>query len=60
VRWGVSWPRQELSPMAVAMSRVTRHLGFGVTYSTTFTHPYFLERLFNSLDHVTGGASRST
>jgi FMN-dependent oxidoreductase (nitrilotriacetate monooxygenase family) len=55
VRWGVSWPRQDLAPMAVAMSRVTKHLGFGVTYSTTFTHPYFLARLFNSLDHVTGG-----
>jgi FMN-dependent oxidoreductase (nitrilotriacetate monooxygenase family) len=55
VRWGVSWPRQDLSPMAVAMSRVTRRLGFGITYSTTFTHPYFLARLFNSLDHVTGG-----
>jgi len=55
VRWGVSWPRQDLAPMAVAMSRVTRHLGFGVTYSTTFMHPYYLARLFNSLDHVTGG-----
>jgi FMN-dependent oxidoreductase (nitrilotriacetate monooxygenase family) len=55
VRWGVSWPRQDLSPMAVAMSRVTKHLGFGVTYSTTFMHPYYLARLFNSLDHVTGG-----
>jgi alkanesulfonate monooxygenase SsuD/methylene tetrahydromethanopterin reductase-like flavin-dependent oxidoreductase (luciferase family) len=37
------------------MSRVTKHLGFGVTYSTTFMHPYYLARLFNSLDHVTGG-----
>jgi len=55
VRWGVSWPRQDLSPYAVAMSRVTKHLGFGITYSTTFTHPYFLARHFNSLDHVTGG-----
>jgi FMN-dependent oxidoreductase (nitrilotriacetate monooxygenase family) len=55
VRWGISWPRQDLAPMAVAMSRVTRHLGFGVTYSTTFMHPYYLARLFNSLDHVTGG-----
>jgi FMN-dependent oxidoreductase (nitrilotriacetate monooxygenase family) len=55
VRWGVSWPRQDLSPYAVAMSRVTNHLGFGITYSTTFTHPYFLARHFNSLDHVTGG-----
>ncbi len=55
VRWGISWPRQDLSPMSVAMSRVTKHLGFGITYSTTFTHPYFLARHFNSLDHVTGG-----
>jgi FMN-dependent oxidoreductase (nitrilotriacetate monooxygenase family) len=55
VRWGISWPRQDLAPMAVAMSRVTKHLGFGVTYSTTFMHPYYLARLFNSLDHVTGG-----
>jgi FMN-dependent oxidoreductase (nitrilotriacetate monooxygenase family) len=55
VRWGVSWPRQDLAPLAVAMSRVTRHLAFGITYSTTFMHPYYLARLFNSLDHVTGG-----
>ena len=55
VRWGVSWPRQDLAPLSVAMARATRHLGFGVTYSTTFMHPYYLARLFNSLDHVTGG-----
>src|SRR5258707_3918048 len=55
VRWGISWPRQDLAPLAVAMSRVTQHLGFGITYSTTFMHPYCLARLFNSLDHVTGG-----
>jgi FMN-dependent oxidoreductase (nitrilotriacetate monooxygenase family) len=55
VRWGISWPRQDLAPLSVAMSRVTKHLGFGVTYSTTFMHPYYLARLFNSLDHVTGG-----
>ena len=55
VRWGISWPRQDLAPLSVAMARVTRHLGFGVTYSTTFMHPYYLARLFNSLDHITGG-----
>jgi long-chain alkane monooxygenase len=55
VRWGVSWPRQEMSPIMTAMSRVTQHLGFGVTYSTTFMHPYYLARLLNSLDHITGG-----
>jgi FMN-dependent oxidoreductase (nitrilotriacetate monooxygenase family) len=55
IKWGVSWPRQEMSPLMTAMSRVTRHIGFGVTYSTTFMHPYYLARLLNSLDHVTGG-----
>ncbi len=55
VRWGVAWPRQEMSPIMTAMSRVTQPLGFGVTYSTTFMHPYYLARLLNSLDHVTGG-----
>ena len=54
-QWGISWPRQEMSPLMTAMSRVTQHLGFGVTYSTTFMHPYYLARLLNSLDHVTGG-----
>jgi FMN-dependent oxidoreductase (nitrilotriacetate monooxygenase family) len=55
VRLGISWPRQDMSPIMTAMSRVTRHIGFGVTYSTTFMHPYYLARHLNSLDHVTGG-----
>jgi long-chain alkane monooxygenase len=55
IKWGISWPRQEMSPLMTAMSRVTQHLGFGVTYSTSFMHPYYLARLLNSLDHVTGG-----
>jgi Luciferase-like monooxygenase len=41
--------------MSLAMSRVTRHLGFGITYSTTFTQPYFLARHLNSLGQVSGG-----
>jgi FMN-dependent oxidoreductase (nitrilotriacetate monooxygenase family) len=55
VEWGISWPRQDLSPVMVAMSRVTKHVGFGLTYSSTFMHPYYMARLMNSLDHVTGG-----
>ena len=55
IKWGISWPRQEMSPLMTAMSRVTKHIGFGVTYSTTFMHPYYLARLLNSLDHTTGG-----
>jgi FMN-dependent oxidoreductase (nitrilotriacetate monooxygenase family) len=55
VEWGVNWPRQDLQPIAVAMSRVTKHVGFGLTYSTTFMHPYYIARLMNTLDHITGG-----
>ena len=55
VEWGVNWPRQDLNPIVVAMSRVTKHIGYGLTYSSTFMHPYYTARLMNSLDHVTGG-----
>ena len=55
VTWGMNWPRQDLNPIMVAMSRVTQRLGFGLTYSSTFMHPYYMARLMNSLDHVTGG-----
>jgi len=55
IEWGVNWPRQDLQPIAVAMSRVTRRLGFGLTYSTTFQHPYYIARLMNTLDHITAG-----
>lgn len=55
VEWGMNWPRQDLNPIMVALSRVTKHLGFGLTYSSTFIHPYYVARLMNSLDHLTGG-----
>jgi FMN-dependent oxidoreductase (nitrilotriacetate monooxygenase family) len=55
IAWGINWPRQDLNPVMVAMSRVTKHVGFGLTYSSTFMHPYYMARLMNSLDHVTGG-----
>ncbi len=55
IEWGMNWPRQDLNPIMVAMSRATKHIGFGLTYSSTFMHPYYTARLMNSLDHVTGG-----
>ncbi len=55
IEWGVNFPRQDLQPVMVAMSRVTRHIGFGITYATSFMHPYYMARLMNSLDHVTNG-----
>jgi FMN-dependent oxidoreductase (nitrilotriacetate monooxygenase family) len=55
VRRGVGWPRLEMSPWITAMSRVTSHVGFGLTYASTFMHPFYVARLLNSLDHITGG-----
>lgn len=55
VRWGIGWPRQDMAPWIAALSRCTTHLGFGLTYASTFMHPYYTARLLNSLDHVTGG-----
>jgi FMN-dependent oxidoreductase (nitrilotriacetate monooxygenase family) len=55
VEWGVQWPRHDMSPIIAAMSTVTEHIGFGLTYSSTFMHPFYTARLLNSLDHVTGG-----
>jgi FMN-dependent oxidoreductase (nitrilotriacetate monooxygenase family) len=55
VRRGVAWPRMEMSPWITAMSRVTGHIGFGLTYATTFMHPFYVARLLNSLDHITNG-----
>jgi len=55
VKWGIQWPRLDMSPWITCMSRVTRHIGFCLTYSSTFMHPFYVARLLNSLDHVTGG-----
>jgi FMN-dependent oxidoreductase (nitrilotriacetate monooxygenase family) len=54
-RWGVAWPRLDMSPWIALMARVTSHVGFGLTYSSTFMDPYYTARLLNSLDHVTNG-----
>lgn len=38
-----------------AMAAATTHLGFGVTSSTAYDHPYATARKFATLDHLTGG-----
>jgi len=46
-----------LDPMTVLplMARVTRHLGLGVTLSTTLIPAYYLARMLASLDRLSGG-----
>ncbi len=55
VTYGVAWPRLDMSPWITTMARVTSHIGFGLTYASTFMHPFYVARLMNSLDHVTNG-----
>ncbi|EOE4587909.1 LLM class flavin-dependent oxidoreductase [Acinetobacter baumannii] len=38
-----------------AMAAVTKHLGFGVTTSISFKHPYPFARRISTLDHLTKG-----
>lgn len=38
-----------------AMAAVTRHLGFGLTTSISFEHPYPFARRISTLDHLTKG-----
>ncbi|WP_079861290.1 LLM class flavin-dependent oxidoreductase, partial [Acinetobacter baumannii] len=38
-----------------AMAAVTKHLGFGVTTSISFEHPYPFARRISTLDHLTQG-----
>jgi FMN-dependent oxidoreductase (nitrilotriacetate monooxygenase family) len=38
-----------------AMAAATQHLGFGVTASVSFEHPYPFARRMSTLDHLTGG-----
>ncbi|ARJ04074.1 LLM class flavin-dependent oxidoreductase [Humibacter sp. BT305] len=55
LEWGIQWPRQDMGPMVASMAAVTSRIGFGLTYSSTYHHPFTVARLLNSLDHVTGG-----
>src|SRR5438094_1265066 len=55
VRHAVQIP--SIDPLLVipAAAAVTEHLGFAVTYSTTYHPPYQCARVFSSLDHLTSG-----
>ena len=37
------------------MARVTSRLGLGLTYSSTFNHPYQIARMLGTLDHLSRG-----
>jgi FMN-dependent oxidoreductase (nitrilotriacetate monooxygenase family) len=55
VRLGAKWPRHDMTPMIPLLARVASGVGFALTMSTTYHHPFHVARIFNSLDHVTRG-----
>ena len=55
VRWGAKWPRHDMTPMIPLLARATSGVGYALTMSTTYHHPFHVARIFNALDHVTRG-----
>jgi FMN-dependent oxidoreductase (nitrilotriacetate monooxygenase family) len=55
VRYGAKWPRHDMAPMIPLMAKVAPGVGFALTMSTTYHHPFYVARFFNALDHVTRG-----
>ncbi len=55
IREGVQVPVNDPALIVPAMASVTKHLGFAVTVSTTYEHPFGHARRFSTLDHLTKG-----
>jgi FMN-dependent oxidoreductase (nitrilotriacetate monooxygenase family) len=55
VKYGAKWPRHDMTPMIPLMAKVAPGVGFALTLSTTYQHPFHCARVFNGLDHVTRG-----
>jgi long-chain alkane monooxygenase len=55
VREGLQIPSHDPLLVIPLMAAVTRHLGFGVTFSTSYEPPFTFARRMSTLDHLTGG-----
>jgi alkanesulfonate monooxygenase len=51
----VQVPVNDPMMLVSAMALVTEHLGFGVTCTLSYEHPYPFARRMSTLDHLTGG-----
>jgi long-chain alkane monooxygenase len=51
----IQTPSNHPQALVPAMADATDHLGFAITRSTTYTHPYQLARELSTLDHLTDG-----
>jgi long-chain alkane monooxygenase len=55
VREATQVPVNDPILLVSAMARATEHLGFGITASTTFEHPYTFARRMSTADHLSNG-----
>jgi len=55
IREGLQIPNNDPALVVPAMAAVTKHLGFGITFSTTYEPPFAWARRLSTLDHLTKG-----
>jgi FMN-dependent oxidoreductase (nitrilotriacetate monooxygenase family) len=55
LRHAMQVPTNDPMLLVPAMAANTRSLGFGVTFSLSYEHPYPFARRMSTLDHLTGG-----
>ena len=55
IRHAVQVPVNDPLLIVPAMAAATSHLGFGITFSLTYEHPYPFARRMSTLDHLTKG-----
>ncbi len=55
IREGLQIPNNDPLLVIPAMAAVTRNLGFGATFSTTYEPPFSFARRMSTLDHLTKG-----
>ena len=55
LREGMQIPNNDPLLVIPAMAAVTEHIGFGVTFSTSYEPPFAFARRMSTLDHLTAG-----
>jgi len=55
LRYAVQAPEHDPIPLLSWMGAVTSHIGLGATFSVSHQHPFYLARLWATIDHLTGG-----
>lgn len=55
LRNAVQAPEHDPVPLLSYMAAATKHVGVAATFSVSHSHPYYVARLFATLDHLTSG-----